>query len=288
MLCIRILVITFALTRGIASAQEGTADTPKPSPAAPQQSNPPAASEAPASPQNPLTDTKFLEPTKIVKAIYPVQAEKDQLQGEVVVKLTVTESGDVDNVEVISGNPILARAAVDAARKWKFKPVIRNGKAVKASTKIPFDFAYPDRVTDIKPKEPSTPDIHDQQPVKSNGTNTESSSPDTKPSESGTLLSTVLPQRVKVVQGVVQGMVVHRVAPVYPPEAKRARIQGTVVLAAIIGKDGKIKNLNVISGPSMLVDAAVGAVQQWRYRPYVLQGEPVEVDTTITVNFNLR
>jgi TonB family protein len=147
MLRIWILVITFALTRGIASAQEGTADTPKPSPTAPQQSNPPAASEAPASPQNPLTDTKFLEPTKIVKAIYPVQAEKDQLQGEVVVKLTVTESGDVDNVEVISGNPILARAAVDAARKWKFKPVIRNGKAVKASTKIPFDFAYPDRVT---------------------------------------------------------------------------------------------------------------------------------------------
>jgi protein TonB len=83
-------------------------------------------------------------------------------------------------------------------------------------------------------------------------------------------------------------MVVHRVAPVYPPEAKRARIQGTVVLAAVIGKDGRIKGLNVISGPSMLVDAAVGAVQQWRYRPYVLQGEPVEVDTTITVNFNLR
>jgi len=204
------------------------------------------------------------------------------------VKLTVSESGDVDNVEVISGNPILAGAAVDAARKWRFKPVIRNGKAVKATTKIPFDFAYPDRVTDIKPKEASTPDIHDQQPVKSNGTNTESSSPDPKTAESVTLPPSPSAQRARVAQGVVQGMVVHRVAPVYPPEAKRARIQGTVVLAAVIGKDGKIKNLNVISGPSLLVDAAIGAVQQWRYKPYVLLGEPVEVDTTITVNFNLR
>jgi len=282
MLRIWILVITFALTRGIASAQEGTADTPKPSPAAPQQSNPPAAREAPASPQNPLSDTKFLEPIKIVKPIYPAQAEKDQLQGEVMVKLTVSESGDVEKVEVISGNPILAGAAVDAARKWKFKPVIRNGEAVKASTRIPFDFAYPDRVTDIKPKEARSRD--DQQSAKSEDMNTKSSSPDPKTAESGTLQ----PSRVRVAQGVVQGMVVHRVAPVYPPEAKRARIQGTVVLAAIIGKDGKIKNLNVISGPSMLVDAAVGAVQQWRYRPYVLQGEPVDVDTTITVNFNLR
>jgi TonB family protein len=241
-----------------------------------------------ASPQNTLPDTKFLEPIKIVKAIYPLQADKDKLQGEVMVKFTVSESGDVEKVEVISGNPILAGAAADAARKWKFKPVIRNGKAVKATTKVPFDFAYSDRVTDIRPKEARSPDLNDQQPVKSESVNTESSSPDPKTTESGTLPPSLLAQRVRVSQGVVQGMVVHRVAPVYPPEAKRARIQGTVVLAAVIGKDGRIKGLNVISGPSMLVDAAVGAVQQWRYRPYMLLGEPVEVDTTVTVNFTLR
>jgi periplasmic protein TonB len=58
-----------------------------------------------------------------------------------------------------------------------------------------------------------------------------------------------------------------------------------VILAAVIGKDGNIKELRVISGPRALVDAAKGAVQQWRYRPYILNGDPVEVDTQISVNF---
>jgi len=73
---------------------------------------------------------------------------------------------------------------------------------------------------------------------------------------------------------------------VYPPIAKQAHVQGAVVLHAIIGKDGRIKNLSVISGNAMLTQAAVDAVQNWRYKPYLLNGEPTEVDTTVTVNFS--
>lgn len=102
------------------------------------------------------------------------------------------------------------------------------------------------------------------------------------------LRARVAVQRIRIAQGVTQGMVLHRVAPVYPPEAKRARVEGSVVLAAIIGKDGSIANLTVVSGPTVLIDAAIAAVQQWRYRPYVLNGEPVEVHTTVTVNFQLQ
>ena len=94
-------------------------------------------------------------------------------------------------------------------------------------------------------------------------------------------------QKVRVSSGVAQGLLVHQVTPQYPPLARQARIQGTVVLQAVIGKDGTVQNLHVLSGHPMLTQAAVDAVRQWRYKPYYLNGEPVEVDTQINVNFTL-
>jgi len=96
------------------------------------------------------------------------------------------------------------------------------------------------------------------------------------------------PQRIRVSAGVTQGLKIKNVNPVYPQMAKIARVHGPVVLAAIIGKDGSIQNLHVISTASPLLNqAAMDAVKEWRYRPYILNGEPVEVDTQITVNFTL-
>jgi len=95
------------------------------------------------------------------------------------------------------------------------------------------------------------------------------------------------PQRVRVSQGVSQGLLVHKVQPQYPPLARQARIQGVVVLQALIGKDGNIQNLHVVSGHPMLTNAALEAVKEWKYKPYYLNGEPVEVETTINVNFTL-
>ncbi len=97
----------------------------------------------------------------------------------------------------------------------------------------------------------------------------------------------VTPQRIRVSQGVTQGMIIRRVQPVYPPLARQARIQGPVVLQAEIGKDGSIQNLRLISGHPMLAPAAIEAIKQWKYKPYILNGEPVEVETTITFNFTL-
>src|SRR5271167_554159 len=81
------------------------------------------------------------------------------------------------------------------------------------------------------------------------------------------------PQRVRVSQGVSQGLLIRRVQPNYPPLAKQARIQGQVVLQAEISKDGTIQNLQLISGHPMLAPAAIEAVKQWRYKPYLLNGE---------------
>jgi protein TonB len=95
------------------------------------------------------------------------------------------------------------------------------------------------------------------------------------------------PQRVRVSQGVTSGLLIRKIQPAYPPLARQARIQGNVLLQAEISKDGTIENLRLISGHPMLAPAAIEAVKQWKYKPYILNGEPVEVDTQITVIFSL-
>ena len=85
----------------------------------------------------------------------------------------------------------------------------------------------------------------------------------------------------------MEGNLIYKVQPVYPPLARAARVQGTVVLRAMISKNGTIENLQVVSGHPLLVRAAKDAVRQWLYRPYVLNREPVEVETQVTVNFIL-
>lgn len=95
------------------------------------------------------------------------------------------------------------------------------------------------------------------------------------------------PQRVRVSQGVSTGLLIKKVTPNYPQLAKQARIQGQVVLQAEISKEGTIQNLQLVSGHPMLAPAAIEAVKQWRYKPYLLNGEPVAVETQVVVNFSL-
>jgi periplasmic protein TonB len=95
------------------------------------------------------------------------------------------------------------------------------------------------------------------------------------------------PLRVRVSQGVSTGLLLKKVQPKYPEKARRNWIQGTVELRALIGKEGDIVDLTVVSGDPLLAKSAVKAVKQWKYKPYLFQGNPVEVDTQILVNFAL-
>jgi protein TonB len=97
----------------------------------------------------------------------------------------------------------------------------------------------------------------------------------------------VAPTRVRLGGNVQEGRILHRILPVYPPLAKQARLQGTVILNAMISKEGTIQDLKVASGPALLIQAAIEAVKQWTYKPYLLNGEPVEVQTEIEVHFTL-
>src|SRR2546427_48439 len=93
------------------------------------------------------------------------------------------------------------------------------------------------------------------------------------------------PTRVRVGGNVIAANLLQQVKPTYPPLAKQARIQGVVVLEAEISKEGTIENLKVITGHPLLIQAAIDAVKQWRYKPTMPNNEPVPVVTTITVNF---
>lgn len=95
------------------------------------------------------------------------------------------------------------------------------------------------------------------------------------------------PQRIRVGGSVQAASIVNRVMPEYPAIARTAHVSGTIVLHAIIAKDGTVQELVYVSGPPLLLKAAMDAVRQWRYRPTMLNGDPVEVETTIDVVFNL-
>lgn len=221
-----------------------------------------------------LPDSTGLEAIYTPDPVYPLGARERELQGQVVIRLVISQSGEVESATIVSGEPILAEAAVDAMRKWKFKPYIKDGKAVRARVPMSFNFAFKGNVTQIK-EAAHPPAPHSQ------GTSATSDAAKTGP------VVNQRPVKLRVSQGVMDGIKIYDVSPVYPPEARRRHIQGEVILRATIGTDGLINNLQVISGPAELVQAATGAIQQWRYRPYLLKGEPFEVDTVITVKFHM-
>jgi peptidyl-prolyl cis-trans isomerase A (cyclophilin A) len=111
--------------------------------------------------------------------------------------------------------------------------------------------------------------------------------PPPPPGEASAPTPGAAPRRISISAGVAVGLLVSKAPIVYPIDAKKAHVSGTVVLNAIIGRDGTVEDLQVVSGPEMLQQAALDSVKQWRYRPYLLNGEPEEVRTTINIIFTL-
>ena len=144
---------------------------------------------------------------------------------------------------------------MDAVKQWKYTPTLLSGEPVEMSTQVTLSFSL------------------------AGGSQDEAAAPRTSTTRE-------LPP-IRIAGNVTQAKLLHRVDAVYPPIAKAANVQGTVVLRAIIAKDGTVKQLELISGPPMLTDAAMDAVRQWTYQPTRLYGEPVEVETTVSITFTL-
>jgi TonB family protein len=172
-----------------------------------------------------------------VEPEYPEAAKAQGISGMVVVQLQIDREGHVVQTDIVSGDPLLTEAAVNAIKQWQFKPYTLDGEPVEVETTASVRVG--------------------------------------------------LPQMLRVSQGVMEGNLVHMVNPVYPVEARAARLQGDVILEVTISREGDVSHLAVISGHPLLADAATNAVKRWKYKPYLLNGNPVEIESTIKIQFHM-
>jgi TonB family protein len=210
---------------------------------------------------------------KKVNPIYPPLARQARIQGTVILQLQIDKAGGVQNVQLFSGHPMLAPAAIEAVKQWKYTPYLLNGDPIAMETKARVNFTLSD--------EPEVRGIVGDAP---------GGLPEGQP---GGLIQSPQPQtpgasnRVRISSRVSQALLVTKVAPQYPPDAKDQHIQGVVLLQAIIDKEGNVSKVQLISGHPLLAPSAIEAVKQWKYKPYLLNRIPVEVETQVQVNFTL-
>ncbi len=168
------------------------------------------------------------------------------------------------------------------------KPVVRQEHTAASQTEMPRGVLQAPSFIPTKPWIPGKGDDPGVAPISLDGGGPALGSADNP--FSGHHAQPVVQQVAKprsISSGVMEGMLIDRVLPAYPVAAREMRIAGRVELQATISRDGTIENLRVVDGPPLLRAAAIEAVRRWRYRPYLLNGEPVEVETTINVDFRL-
>jgi TonB family protein len=181
------------------------------------------------------------DPLTRVRSVYPVEAKKAGIQGDVKLRVTINKDGSVMDIVVLSGAPQLVRAAMDAVRQWRYSP----SKEVRV-TVVTVNFSLANAGA-------------------------------AAPAPASTNITEEVPPLAKTAPKLIT-----KVNPAYPPEAKKAGIQGIVVLRTTIEKDGSVSRLVVVSGKPILAKAALEAVQQWRYAPM-----EKALTTDVDVNFTL-
>jgi len=213
-------------------------------------------------------------PTKIkdVRPVYPESARAAGLQGVVIVEALIDTDGTVATAKVIrSVSDDIDLAAIDAVEQWAFTPTLLNGRPTQVIMTVTVNFTLsdgtqpPPPVGGVPPPPPPPP------------------APPAPPSA-----WPVGEQAVRVGGNIKAPIKIKDVRPVYPQDAQEARITGIVILEAVIDVDGNVSDARVIRSVAMLDDAARDAVMQWKFAPTMLNGVPVPVIMTVTVNFTLQ
>lgn len=204
--------------------------------------------------------------TQKIDAVYPSTALQAGIQGFVLLNVRIDKDGNVAEVTLVSGHPLLVQAAMDAVKQWKYQPYLLNGAPTELETTVHLRFDLSGGGNVIEP---------------------EASMTELAPAIPADTAGPEVPKRVRISQGVATALVADKVQPEYPAEAREQHIQGSVLLQVIISEEGNVENLQLISGHPLLAAAAIDAVKQWKYRPYLLNGQPVEVQTQVLVNFTL-
>jgi len=200
----------------------------------------------------------------MVPPVYPPDAKRQHVEGSVVLHAIIGKKGAVEKLVVISGSPLLSDAAIDAVRRWTYKPYLLNGQPVEVDTTITVNFnmgSGPQRLPTAPlvlppppplPPPPATPAVWEKTP--------------------GVL---------RLSSGTMAAQLISKVDPAFPEDAE----PGTVELGVTVGADGSVEKALVLAGPPELRDLSIEAVRQWKYKPYVVDGAPVKVETRVTLNF---
>ena len=256
---------------------------------------------------------------------YPTEALQAGVQGTVSVQVKLDKSGAVSDAQVLSGPDELRKATLQSVLQWHFAQELGGTtQSVQIAFELPQKGPAAPPVSPLRVPQTGTissiqvqglselarADLLSRLPLhEGDEWNDESAAKAQEvvrafdqhmlirpssvthaaggASEVGLTIS-ALPQRIKVGGNVQSAMIVQKVPPVYPADAKAARVQGTVHLAAVIGMDGTMQEVHVLSGPAELVQASMDAVKQWVYKPTFLNGNPVQVETTIDINYTLN
>jgi TonB family protein len=200
---------------------------------------------------------------KKVNPVYPPLARQARIQGLVVLKIAINTSGDVQNLQLVSGHPMLAPAAIEAVKQWKYQPFLVDGEPANVTTTVQVSFTLAE----------NNPPTQQGGVLPMPGLAAENPGPEAAV--------------VRVSEGVMRSFRTEKVDPEYPPSARQQRIQGQVLLDVKIGASGEVENIKVISAHPLFAPPAIEAVKQWKYRPYLLNGNPVEVETKVSVSFTL-
>ena len=187
---------------------------------------------------------------EVVNPEYPAELREKGISGRVVTRLVIDKQGLVVSSSAGEGDPTLMEYALKAVKQWKFRPYFLNGHRLEVETTATIDFSAEE------------PYVRASKPTKG-------------------------PMRLRISQGVAEGLLIKKVNPHYPDEAKAKRIQGEVFIKITIDRTGQVIDLSPMSGDPLLAEAAMDAVKQWVYKPYTLNGQAVEVETTAKISFRL-
>jgi TonB family protein len=199
--------------------------------------------------QNPINVPQEVMQKLVIHRVKAILAPDSNvgLHGTVELRAVISRTGDIESLRMESGQPVLVSAALEAVKQWRYRPYEVNGIPRAVETTIRVEF------------------LKEEAEIG-------------KPEAESPVLATAED---------MQGRLIYRAAPIYPPLARQARIQGMVILRVIINKLGEVRDTQVVRGHPMLSPAAVDAVKKWRYKPYESDGKTAEIETEVQVIFTL-
>lgn len=252
---------------------------------------PPTAHTAEQAPQDPVRiGGGILEPKKIkdVRPVYPPIALSARVQGIVILEVVIDTEGAVTDAKVLRPVALLDEAALEAVRQWRFTPTELNGQRVPVIMTVTVNFRLDEHGEPVQSAPPPTPTSQDAEiaALRARLALLEAAriaGQVDRPAPTWTEGDPPL----RIGGDIKEPKKIKDVRPVYPDIALNARVQGIVIIEAQIDRDGRVSNARVIRPVALLDDAALEAVMQWEFEPVLLNGQPVPVIMTVTVNFTL-